>query len=40
MSDQSCLPYLFDQLILNGRQAQWLVMISEFGFEIRYITGK
>jgi len=40
MSDHSCLWYLFDQPNLNGRQARGLVMISELGFEIKYIKGK
>jgi len=25
---------------VNGREAQWLVTISEFDFEIKYIKGK
>ena len=40
MSNHNGLWYLFDQLNLNGRQAQWLAMISEFNFEIRYIKKK
>jgi len=40
MSDHNGLWYLFDQPNLNGRQARWLAMISEFDFEIRYIKGK
>lgn len=40
MSDHSGLHYLFDQLNLNGRQAWWLAMISQFEFEIMYIKGR
>ena len=40
ISDHSGLQYLFDQQNMNGRQARWLAMISEFDFEIRYIKGK
>ena len=40
MSDHNRLQYLFDQSNLNGRQAWWFAMISEFDFEIRYIKGK
>ena len=40
MSDHSGLRYLFDQLNLNGREAYWLAMISEFEFEIMNIKGK
>lgn len=40
MSDHSGLRYLSDQPNLNSRQARWSAMISEFGFEIRYIKGK
>jgi len=40
MSDHIGLRYLFDQPNLNARQARWLAMINEFGFEIRYIKGK
>ena len=40
MGNQSGLRYLFDQPNLNARQVRWLVMISEFEFEMRYIKGK
>jgi len=40
MSDHNCLQYIFEQPNLSGRQARWLVMISEFSFDIRYIKGK
>jgi len=40
MSDNNGLWYLYDQLNLNGRHAQWLATINEFEFEIRYIKGK
>jgi len=40
MSDHNGLRYLFDQPNLNGRQAQWLAMINEFDFEIRYIKDE
>lgn len=40
MSDHSGLRYLFDKPNQNGRKAQWLAMIIEFDFKIRYIKGK
>lgn len=39
MSDDSGLRYLFDQSNLNTKKARWLVTISEFYFEIKYIKG-
>jgi hypothetical protein len=32
--------YLFDQPILNARQAIWMVILSEFDFKIKHIKGK
>lgn len=40
MSGHSGSMYLFDQPNLNARQARWLVTLSEFDFEIRYIKRK
>jgi hypothetical protein len=40
MTDQYGLRYLFDQPKLNDRQARWIVLLSEFDFEIKYINGK
>ena len=40
MSDHNGLRYLFDQPIMNARQARWLAMLSVFDFKIRYIKGK
>lgn len=40
ISNHSGLGYLFDQPNLNFRQARWLVTLSEFDFEIKYIKGK
>jgi hypothetical protein len=38
--DHSGLSYLFDQEKLNLRQARWMVLLSEFDFEIKHIKGK
>jgi hypothetical protein len=40
MTDHCGLKYLFDQPRLNARQARWMVLISEFDFEIKHIKGK
>ena len=40
MSNHGGFRYLFNQLNLNCRQAQWLAMIHELNFEIDYIKGK
>jgi len=40
MSDHSGLRYLFDQPILNARQARWLATLNKFYFWIRYIKGE
>ena len=34
------LKYLFDQLMLNARQARSLDFLCEFDFEIKHINGK
>jgi hypothetical protein len=34
------LKYLFDQPRMNTRHARWMVLISEFDFDIRHIKGK
>jgi hypothetical protein len=34
------LRHLFDQPKLNARQARWMVLLSEFDFEIKHIKGK
>ena len=39
-SDHCGLKYLFDQPILNARQARWLEFLCEFDFEIKHIEGK
>jgi hypothetical protein len=40
MTDHSGLRYLFDQPKLNARRARWMVLLSEFDFEIKHIKGK
>jgi hypothetical protein len=40
MTDHSGLRYLFDQPKLNIRQVRWMVLLSEFDFEIKDIKGK
>ena len=39
-TDHCGLKYLFDQPILNARQARWLEFLCEFDFEIKHIKGK
>ena len=39
-TDHCGLKYLFDQPILNARQARWLELLCEFDFEIKHIKGK
>ena len=39
-SDNMCLKYLFNQPDLNVRQARWLVLLSEYHFELEHIKGK
>ena len=39
-TDHYGLKYLFDQPILNVRQARWLEFLCEFDFEIKHIKGK
>ena len=38
--DHCGLKYLFDQPMLNSRQARWLEFLCEFDFEIKHIKGK
>ena len=38
--DHCGLKYLFDQPILNARQARSLEFLCEFDFEIKHIKGK
>jgi hypothetical protein len=40
MIDHCGLQYMFDQPNLNGRQARWMALLSEFDFEIKHIKGK
>jgi len=40
MTENISLKYLFDQQILNARQARWLAFLSEYDFEIKHIKGK
>jgi hypothetical protein len=40
MTNHYGLKYLFDQKMLNARQAMWMELISEFDFEIKHIRGK
>ena len=40
MSDNISLKYLFDQKILNVRQARWLPFLREYDFKIKHIEGK
>jgi hypothetical protein len=40
MTDHCGLRHLFDQPKLNARQARWMVLLSEFNFEIKHIKGK
>jgi hypothetical protein len=40
MKDHYGLRYLFDQPKINARQARWMVLLSEFDFEIKHIKGK
>jgi hypothetical protein len=40
MTDHCGLWYLFDQPKLNARQARWMVLLSEFDFEVKHIKGK
>ena len=40
LTDNIGLKYLFDQKILNARQARWLAFIIEYDFEIKHIKGK
>ena len=38
--DNMSLKYLFDQLILNARQARWFSFPGEYHFELKHIKGK
>jgi hypothetical protein len=40
MKDHCSLKYFFDHPWLNDRHARWMVLISEFVFEIKHIKGK
>jgi hypothetical protein len=40
MIDHCGLRYLFDKPNLNAKQARWMVLLSEFDFEIKHIKGK
>jgi hypothetical protein len=40
MTDHSGLRYFFDEPKLNSRQDRWMVLLSEFDFEIKHIKGK
>jgi hypothetical protein len=40
MIDHSGLRYMFDQPKLNAIQDIWMVLLSEFDFEIKHIKGK
>jgi hypothetical protein len=40
MTDHCGLRHLFDQPKLNVKQARWMVLLSEFNFEIKHIKGK
>jgi len=38
--DHINLKYIFSQPDLNARQGRWMVLLSEFEFDIRHIKGK
>jgi hypothetical protein len=40
MTDHCDMKYLFDQPRLNVIHSWWMVLISEFDFEIKHIKGK
>jgi hypothetical protein len=40
LTDNNWVKYLFNQPILNARQARWLALLSKFYFEVIHIKGK
>ena len=38
--DLQSLKYLFEQPLLNAREAKWLELLGEYEYEIKHIKGK